>query len=352
MNDFKLKTAILGLNEGGRLLLEAAKGVDSLQIEAVADKDPNLAEKIAGQCECAAYDDYRQLVIQNQLDCLLVAEAMHSCEEYVRVAMKKKFNVLKLPPGARDFEEAAEFVRLSEEEDIQFAVATPSRFARSFAALRRFLEEGKIEQVFLVTALCNVGDYEQLGWHSDPKLAGGGVLLHNCYRMIDQIVWNFGMPQQIYSLNTNQAQDKQQRLYLTEDTAVVTMKFSDISIGNLVASRRAGIGPAEELLKIYGKDRVLTVNDTQLTLSDSLGQTIEQLKCDDSALDCMTELLKNFAQGISSPDEKQLGDSGSENLENMAVIEAAYLSARTGFPEEPGRFLQMAPLPAEKTTSE
>jgi predicted dehydrogenase len=358
MSEGRLKTAILGLNEGGQLLLQAANAVDALDIHGVADKDTNLAEKIAGEYECAAYDDYRQLIIEmdsrlgeDDIRCLLVAEAMHSCEEYVRMAMKRKFNVLKLAPGARDFEEAAEFVRLGEDEDIKFAIANPSRFARSFLALRQFLEEGRIEQIFLMNAFCSVGEHPQAGWHSDPKLAGGGVLLHNCYRMIDQVVWNFGMPQQAYALSTNQAQDSQQRRYLTEDTAIVTMKFSDTFIGSLMASRQAGIGPGEEFLKLYGKDRILTVSDTRLTLSDGLGKVCEESEYDDDGLVSMTELLKDFARSILSPDQNKLCSAGRENLKDMAVIESAYLSARTGFPEEPGKILQMASLGAGKAAS-
>jgi len=353
MSEGKLNTAILGLNSGGQLLLQASEAVDCLEIQAVADKDTNLAEKIAGQYKCAAYDDYRQLIIQNQLDCLLVAAPMHSCDEYVRTAMKKKFNVLKLAPAARGFEEAAEFVRLAEEQQIQFAVGNPSRFARSFVKLRQYLkEEGKIEQVFLMTAFCNLGDQPQPGWRTDPKLAGGGVLLQDCYPMIDQIVSNFEMPQQIYSLNTNQAQDKQQRLYLTEDTAIVTMKFSDTFIGNFIASRRAGGGPKEEFLKVYGKDIILTAGDTHLTVSDGFGQVGEELKCDGDELACTTELLKSFAESILSPATHKLFSSGRENLKNMAVIESAYLSARTGFPEEPARILQMASVGVDKAASD
>ena len=266
--------------------------------------------------------------------------------------MKKKFNVLKLAPAARDFEEAVEFVRLGEEQEIQFAIANPSRFARSYVELRKLLEEGEIEHIFLLTAFCNVGDHPQSGWRTDPKLAGGGVLLHDCYRMIDQVVSNFDMPQQIYSLNTNQAQDKQQRLYLTEDTAIVTMKFSDTFIGNFIASRRAGTGPKDEFLKLYAKDKILTVSDTQLSVSDGLGRVIKKLKCDDDELACTTELLKSFAGSILSPATHKLCSSGRENLKDMAVIESAYLSARTGFPEEPGRILQMASLGVDKTASE
>ena len=352
MNEGKLNTAILGLNSDGQLLLEASEAVDCLEVQAVADKDTNLAEKIAARHKCAAYDDYRQLIIQNQLDCLLVAAPMHSCDEYVRTAIKKKFNVLKMAPAARDFEEAAEFVRLAEENQIQFAVGNPSRFARSFVKLRQYLEESRIEHVFLMTAFCNLGENPQPGWRTDPKLAGGGVLLHDCYRMIDQVVSNFDMPQQVYSLNTNQAQDKQQRLYLTEDTAVLTMKFSDTFIGNIIATRRVGAGPKEEFLKLYGKDMILTAGEAHLTVSDGLGRLGEEIKCDSDELASTTEMLKSFAESILSPETNKLCSSGRENLKNMAVIESAYLSARTGFPEEPDRILQMASVGVDEAESD
>ena len=352
MNTGRLKTAVLGLSERGLALLEAAGEVDYLEIVGVADKETNVAEKAADEAQCAAYDDYRQLIIQNQLDCLIVAAPMHSCDEFVRMAMKKRFNVLKLAPAARDFEEAAEFVRLAEEQEIQFAIANPSRFSHCFMALHSFLGEGKIEQIFLMNVFCNAGDHERSGWQTDPKLAGGGVLLHDSYSIVDQVVWSFGMPQQVYSLSTNQAQDKQQRSYLTEDTAIVTMKFGDTFIGNFVAVRRIGTGPEEVFLQLYGKDRILTLSKKRLTLSDGSGRMIEALECDDDERACVRQSLESFAGSILSPDENKLASSARENLRNMAVIESAYLSARTGFPEEPGRILQMAPMKSSQQTSD
>ncbi len=354
MSEGRLKTAVLGLNAGGELLLEAASQIDYFQIQAVADKDTKLAEKVADKYKVTAYDDYRQLVMQNQFDCLLVAAGIYSCDEYIRTAMKKKFNILKLAPAARSFEEAAEFVRLAEDENIKFAVANPNRFARSFLALRQFLQEGRIEQISLITAFCAVGrsDAEAVkhataepsghlpAWQTDPKLAGGGVLLRNCYEIIDQIVCNFGIPQQVYSLTTNTAGDRQQRLYLTEDTAVVTMKFADTSFGNLIASKV--FGPRQEFLKVYGKDKIVTVSNARFIVSDSLGRVGEELQYDDDELGFMMKLLESFALSIVLPDDNKLCSSGSENLKDMAVIESAYLSARTGMPEEPGRILQMA----------
>ncbi len=334
-----LKTAVLGLKEDGEFLLEAVSQIEHFQIQAVADKDVTLAEKIAGEYDCAAYDDYRQLIMQNQLDCLLVAAGMHSCDEYVRAAMKKKFNILKLAPASRTFEEAAGFVRLAEDEGVRFAVLNPGRKAKSFIDLREFLEEGLLEHIFLITAHCSVGEREHPSWQNDKKLSGGGVLLHNCYGLIDQIVLNFDVPEQVYSLNTNTAGDKHQRVYMTEDTAVVTMRFNENIICNLTASK--AFGPDEEFLKVYGKDKILTVSDTKFVVSGIGGEVIEESNYDDGA-GCVKESLENFALSILQPEENKLVSGGRENLKNMAVIESAYLSAQTGMAEEPIRIVQLA----------
>jgi len=344
MSEGKLKTAILGLEGEGQLLVKAASQVDYFQILAVADRDTNLAEKVAAEYKCASYDDYRQLVIQNELDCLLVAAGMHACDEHIRSAMKKKFNILKLAPAARNFDEAVEFVRLAEDENVKFAIANPYRFAGSFRAFRQFLLEERLEEVFLITAFCNVGDESRSGWRSDPKLAGGGVLLCDCYQIIDQIMWTFPIPQSVYSLNTSQAADKKQRLCLTEDTSLVTMKFSDTLTGSLVAFRQAGPGAKQELLSVYGKDRILTVSASRFAVSNGLGQIIEETKSEDDEHGRMVGLLKDFAMSILLPEENKLTSSGRENLKGMAVIEAAYLSARTSMPEEPAWVLQMSQL--------
>ena len=105
MSEGKLNTAVLGLDDKGLHLLEAAAKTNHLQIQAVADKDTKLAERIAAEYSCTPYDDYRQLIIQNKFDCLLIAAGLYTCDEYIRMAMKKKFNILKLAPAARNFAE-------------------------------------------------------------------------------------------------------------------------------------------------------------------------------------------------------------------------------------------------------
>ena len=307
-----MKTAILGLNANGRLLLEAARDAGYFEIEAVADTDTILAEKTAAEFQCAFFDDYRQLVTTmdaytpDEPRCLLVAAGMHSCEEYIRMAMKKKFHVLKFPPPSRDFEETAELVRLSEDEETKFAIADSDRFAAGSIALREFLEQGKIEQIFLMTVFCSYSNQQYHNWQTDPKLAGGGVLLYNCYSIIDRIVSNFGVAEQVYSLQTNQAHDRQQRSYLVEDTAAVTLKFSDTFVGNIIASRRGGLGLEQESIHLYGQDKILTLDRNKLTLCNGSGEICEEQEFKNDSKTCMMQLLKNFALSILEPQENQL----------------------------------------------
>jgi predicted dehydrogenase len=341
MGEGKLNTAVVGLDGAGKLMLEAASQVEHFEIEAVADTDGQLAQQTARQHGCRAYDDYRQLIAQNRFDCLLVAAPTHSCDEHLRAAIKKKSNILKVAPPARNFEEAVEFHRLSEAEGTKFAVANPWRFAETFGALREYLQQGRVEHIFLVTIRGGFPIESHSAWRSDPKLAGGGVLLHYCFGLVDQLVWNFGTPAQVYSLNVNTAGDRQQRLYRTEDAALVAMRFSDSFIAHLTASPAVVAASQPGLIEVFGKDKILTVSADSFTVSDQHYNAGEQSGCERDEPGWMKRALESFALSVLWPDKNPLCSSLAEILKNMAVIEAAYLSGRTGMPEEPGRVLRM-----------
>ena len=342
MSQDRLRTAILGLTDKGLQMLEAAGATGLFDIVAVADADAELAEKTAGRYKAEALDDYRQLVIQNQLDVLLVADPMYLCDEHIRTAMKKKINILKLIPPALDFEQAAELIRLAKSQNVRFAAANSHRFRPGLRKLNKYLQSKDTKDIHFITAVNNLpGDPHSSSerWLSDPQLAGGGVLLRNCYELFDLIVMNFGIPQQVYCISTNQAPDKQQRLSITEDTAVVTMKFSDTLVANLVASRV--FGPPHQILRMHSEKEFWTASDTNLTVWDNLGNVIDRFEPESGETESTAQMLEDFAQNLLSPDKNRFGREQNSILDTMAVIESAYLSARTAVPEEPAKILDM-----------
>ena len=179
MGSENLTTAILGLNETGRCMLTAAASTGLFRIKAVADLDQQKAEKAAREHGCEAFTDYRQLVVQNQLDCLLVAAETHTCDEQIKTAIKRKFNVLKASPPARTFAEALEFVELAKSENVQFAIANLGRFRAGTILARDLIVQGRLGHIFLIAASCIFSTEDRPAWQIDPQVAGGGVLLHD-----------------------------------------------------------------------------------------------------------------------------------------------------------------------------
>ena len=345
-----LTAGILGLDANGQLLLEAAHRSGCFHIQAVADLDRQRAEKVAAEFKCEPFTDYRQLIVQNQLDCLLVAADIHTCDEQLRAALKKRFHVLKLAPPARNFEEAFGYVQIAQSESVSLAIANPGRFKASHRMARQLIETERLGPVHLITIQCTAGGTERMPWRADPKLAGGGVLLHEGYQAIDLVLSVFPLPQQVYALTNNQAPDKQQRLYLTEDTAVVALKFSDALIGNITAMRRMDTGISENLVCLYGRDATLTVTDNAVTLRANGSSEEQTWQFAETPHDVMLRVVSSFANSLLRPDTNELRSSAAENLRNVAVLESAYLSARTGFPEEPARIPQMSGAPAGAAT--
>jgi predicted dehydrogenase len=347
MRESPLKTAVLGLDEAGRFLLEAARGLDLFNITAVADSDTNLAQQFGKLWNCASYDDYRQLIMQNQLDCLFVAAPLHTCAEYLRMAIKKKFNIFKLPPLGRNYGEAAELVKLAAAEEISLVVANPGRFAPGAIAFKKFMLENPEQQYFFILAASGMkkgSDPFSQKWRSDPVLAGGGVILYDCWEVIDRIVWNFGVPQQVYCVAGNSAADSRQRAYLTEDSATITMKFNDALSGTFLSGRAAGtIGEGHQnRLTAQGQNVRITLDDKCFEVIDNQGQSLRREEFDDDWLGRMKKSLENFASNLLWPEQNPLVSTTAESLKIMAFIEAVYLSSRTGMPEEPGRILQIA----------
>ena len=93
----RLTAGVLGLNKKGQQLLTAAEATGDFDIIAVADQDHQRVEKTGAEFHCDAYTDYRQLIVQHDLDCLLVAADTHVCDEQIKAALKKKFLATKKP---------------------------------------------------------------------------------------------------------------------------------------------------------------------------------------------------------------------------------------------------------------
>jgi predicted dehydrogenase len=353
----QLNVGVLGLDRRGQALVQTMAEMAPFNIQAVADRDTQLVEKRALQLDCDPFDDYRQFILQSDFETLFVTANLHSSLEHVRLAIKDNCHILKLAPMSRTFEEAAQLQTLCRDQGTRFDVINPGRYTPAFQAFQSLVQEGQVDRPFLLRLFCDVGllaglnpelfqihPDNQTSWITDQALAGGGVLLHNCYQLIDQLVLAFGLPQQVFSLCNSHSSDKQQLHHLTEDTALVTMRFGDNLIADLVAMRHWDDRPTCQQITLFCKDSKITVCSNNLTIHNNLGEIVKEEDYRHETPDVDKALLTNYHLSLTDPKEHPFGSNAEANLRVMAVMEAAYLSARTGAPEDPARILAIEGL--------
>jgi predicted dehydrogenase len=331
MGEGKLRTGLLGLDRRGQSLLKILSANESFEVVSLADKDGTVAGRLAEKVACTGFDDYRQFILQNTFDCLIVCARLYSCLEHVRMALKKKTHVLKWAPMARTFAEATELAALAAAEGVRFDVANPMCYGQGRERLRQVFSEQTLDRPFLVRSFWEIGMVGEAGgdlpsenaaaWMTDKELAGGGVLLYEGYDLIDHLIRNLGMPQQVYCLSRSHTSNKAIP-YIAEDVAVLSLRFVEGLMGDLVLVRHWDARPGCRELTIHWRN-----------------QDLEQIDCSGDRSQQVRQLLADYAASHLDPDDHPFTGDAKANLAVMAVIEAAYLSAQTGSPETPAKIL-------------
>ena len=330
MDDKKLQTACLGLHENALELLAVAAESDFFDIVAVGARDIELAEKTAETYQCAAFDDYRQMLVQNKLDVLIVAAELSGCSEFVRLAISKNLHILKLPPPGQDFAQAEEMADLADKHNVNYISACFGRFAPGFERLSSYLENHKTERIYFIDAFCPANASTE-----------GPALLHDCFELLDQLVLKFSLPQQIYALVSSEGSDKKHLHYLGEDAAAVSMNFAEGLVANLITCTGSVRSEKEIVLRLYSKEATIVVSPYSFCVYGSKQEKIESKQYSSKKAESTMKLLADFAESIIAPSEHKISYSSKNDLATMALIEAIYLSARTAMPETPSRILEI-----------
>ncbi|OHB58151.1 MAG: hypothetical protein A2Y12_07760 [Planctomycetes bacterium GWF2_42_9] len=340
----KLKTAWLGLNPRAVGLLESACATGLYEIISIADTNLANANKAAQIYNCTAFDDYRQFILQNQPEVLIVAEPISRCVEFVKMAISKKCHIVKLIPTAMNFELAAEIFDLIKKNNVRYVTAAPTRFAPGYERLADFLRTNDRRDFYFVNICATFGsDFFQpiASCEKSQRSSGRGVLLNECFELISLLVENFAMPTQVYALLTNQSPDKKAKQYFGEDTVTASLVFRERLVGTFLAARQTGNGSVAPV-RIYGSKQNIIATPNRLVIYDENNNLISENKYPLSAEKCITEMFIDFGRALLEPDKYKMRNGYRLDLATMALIEAAYLSAKTGMPESPGRFFEIS----------
>ncbi|HOQ05301.1 MAG TPA: Gfo/Idh/MocA family oxidoreductase [Anaerohalosphaeraceae bacterium] len=342
MNERPLKIAAFGLTKEIETLLDCAFAMKEVfAVAGVADLDPERAGAAARRFECTAYDDVRRMLVQTGPKIFLAGGPTYQCAEWISLALEKQCTVFKTAPAGLTFEQASEWIRTAHRQGRYFLVLEPQRFHPLLQLFGEIADREDVNYWHLISLVCRVPQplsEPQDRWRFDPSLAGGGVLIQNTYWLMDCLLLHFGLPQQVYMQRCSQAPDRQQRMSTTEDTAAAVMRFSDSLIAEISASRT--LGPPGEYLRVCGKERFVTLEREQLTICGYDGRVLERRQICAEPSAWAQRFLEMYLRHLENP-QQPLFPPPEADVRTMAVLEAAYLSSKTGMPESPSRILEV-----------
>jgi len=339
-----LPVAVVGVGGFGANTLSALARSEAVRVVGVADRDAAAAQRAARQVGAEPYTDNRRLLAETQPAAAYLAVPPPAGADLVAACAQRGVAVWKEAPLARSLPEGAAMVRRMDEAGVPFAVGTQRRFAPGY---RRAWElRGELGQLFLGRAhyLFNWGP--SLGWRGDRQAAGGGALLELGTHPVDLLVWMLGLPEEAYGLTTTgtgrpaaSEEDPQvpQVLYDTDDTAAAVLRYHDGRMATVVTSRASG--PVSEELCLHGRGGSLRADAESCLLRDPDGNVRDHVDEAGAPLEVFQRQAEAFARAVADR-ATHYECSARENLLNLAVIEAVYLSGRTNQPETPARLLR------------
>ena len=331
----RLRAGLLGLTGVGAEYLAALRAEEQLELVAVADSDPEVVRRAVAGTGVRGYEDFRSLIVEQShagMQLLLMALEPHRAVEFALLAAERGLAVFLEAPPARNLEEGQRLVQGFQAAGRPLVVSRPWHFEPAFALLRDLTAQAG--PVHMTAAQILVPRAVPLGWRGDSVRAGGGVLLHGSYELLDLLVQTLGVPAQVWAHCSLADAGGQARSYDTEDGLVAGLIFAHGRSASLAAARCPGL-EAPQWSACFAGARA-TVELTPKALRVSPGESgrprTRRVRTGNRVAPALHAFVEAFRQ-----ERLDLDSAIAEHLTTLAVIDALYLSARTGAPESPAR---------------
>ena len=133
----KIKTGVIGVGYLGRFHAQKYAAIEKSELVGVADTDRDQALRVAEECGCRAYTDYRELI--ENVDAVSIAVPTSRHYQVAKDCFEKGIDVLLEKPMTVTLDEADRLVEQAAEKEAVFQVGHLERFNPAVVAMKPFL---------------------------------------------------------------------------------------------------------------------------------------------------------------------------------------------------------------------
>ena len=133
----KIKAGVIGVGYLGKFHAQKYAGMEGVELVGVVDVDPVMAGKIAADCGCAAFTDYRQLLPLIDAVSIVVPTSYH--HQVALDCIEAGVDILLEKPITTTLDEADDLIRRADAKKLILQVGHLERFNPAVQAMEKFL---------------------------------------------------------------------------------------------------------------------------------------------------------------------------------------------------------------------
>lgn len=358
------------MNTTHRIAIIGVGGIADIHATCLIEDLPE-AELIGGSCRteekgrefakkfnCAWYPDYKTMLDELLPDAVLVTTPSGAHLEAVETCADKGIHALCEKPLEISTARADQMLECAKKAGIHLGGVFQMRYSPLLQSIRETISRGRFGTLSTISAQVpwwrDNSYYAPERWQGTLALDGGGALMNQSIHVVDTMQWlaaafmpdldaNVNPVEEVFAYTGQRGHDPD--LIEVEDTAIVSLRFRNGGFGQILAATSMFPGSNRRLL-VAGQDGTAQMEEDQLiqygfrededaddeirsrfAAAAKRGGASDPLAIDRSGHEAnIREFLKSIEDG------KPSGIDGSEARKAVAIVEAAYRSAKSGVP--------------------
>jgi predicted dehydrogenase len=188
------RIGFLGVGWIGRRRMEALAKSETVEIAAIADPAPEMAEQAGGVAPGATLMKSLDDLLDAGLDGVVIAtpSALHA--EQSVAALERGISVFCQKPLGRTAVETLRVVDAARDADRLLAVDFSYRHTAGLHALRDLARAGELGRVYAANLVFHNAYGPDKDWFYDPRLSGGGCVIDLGVHLVDLLLWTMDFP--------------------------------------------------------------------------------------------------------------------------------------------------------------
>jgi predicted dehydrogenase len=273
-----------------------------------SEKYPELSENVK------KYTNFAKTPLSD-IDFAILSVPHDKYFEIIKVLVAKKIPFIKEKPFARNIKEMKRILSLPGIEKYCF-VCSQRRYSSLYKKAVEVIKQ--IGKPYLFNARYELKiQYPHKGWRGSSLRAGGGCLIDMGYHIIDQLLWWFGEPEEIFVSKSNLAVPRVKQY--AEDTSLISFKYSYGLQGSITLSRSTA--EKKEEYELVGSKAQINGNKKSLILQDKNGAVLLNLTNGEDS-EMMDNQLDFFIERIR--EKRGFSDILSQHKNDMEFIDRCY----------------------------